>query len=241
MATITATARPVRSRTDDIFFTLMSLVMLGTVLFGFAHTYFLAGMVMAPLPSVLVHVHGAAFTCWILLFLVQTVLIGNGKVRLHRTLGWAGAFLAAAMMVLGLLATSAAIRRGITPPGFTTPSFLLLNDSEVIVFAALVAWAVAVRYDKPIHKRLMLLATLVLMGPAISRWPLHMIVEKPQTIGLFFFIELFSVLVFDLITRHKPYWQTVVVTLAIVALKPLAEGVSHTLAVQHLLEWVMRG
>jgi hypothetical protein len=219
----------------------MALVMLGTVLFGFAHTYFLAGMVMAPLPSLLVHIHGAAFTAWILLFLVQTVLISAGKVRLHRTLGWVGAFLAAAMLALGVSATIAAVRRGVTPPGFTMGSFLLLNNFEVILFAAVVAWGVAVRYNRPVHKRLMLLATLDLMGPAISRWPLHVIQERPQLIGLFFFAEVLSVLAFDLITRHKPYWQTVVVTLLIMTLMPVAKALSLMPLGQHLLIWVLRG
>lgn len=168
----TSVLRTDHSRSDDVFFTIMSLVMLATVLYGFAHTYFMAGMVRAPLPSVLVHVHGVAFTAWILLFLVQTVLIGARKVRLHRTLGWAGAGLAMAMMVLGVLATNAALRRGVVPPGFTVPVYFLLNNGQVIVFAAMVAWGVAVRYNKPVHKRLMLLATLGIMGPAIARWPI---------------------------------------------------------------------
>ena len=236
---VNAVARPVRSRTDDVFFTVMSLVMLGTVLYGFAQTYFLAGMVRAHLPSVLVHVHGAVFTAWILLFVVQTVLIDMKKIKLHRMLGWVGAGLAAAMLVLGVMVTSALLRRGITPPGFTPPQFLVLNDFEILLFAGLVAWGVSVRYNKPIHKRLMLLATLDIMGPAISRWPI--VQTKPYLITVFFFMELFSVMVFDLFTRRKPYWQTVVVTLSIVALLPVSIALSHTAVVVRILAWVVRG
>jgi len=233
--------RPVRSRTDDIFFTIMSLVMLATVLFGFAHTYFLAGMILAPLPSVLVHIHGAVFSTWILLFLIQTTLISVGKVRLHRTLGWVGAFLAAAMLVLGVLATYAEVRRGVTVPGFTVPAHFATNDLEVILFAALVAWGIAMRYNPPIHKRLMLFATLSLMGPAIARWPLQIMHERPYLISVFFIIEGCSVLVFDLVTRHKPYWQTVVATLLFPALLPLGIVLSQTPPMQHLIDWVLRG
>jgi hypothetical protein len=234
-------ARPVRSRTDDIFFTIMSVVMLATVLFGFARTYFLAGMIRAPLPSILVHIHGAVFSSWILLFLIQTTLISVGNVRLHRKLGWVGAFLAAAMLVLGVLATCAAVRRGVTGAGFTLPLFFVLNNLEVILFAALVAWGIAVRYNRPIHKRLMLLATLALMGPAIGRWPLQFMHERPYLISVFFFIEGFSVLVFDLVTRRKPYWQTVVATLLIPALLPLGIGLSQAPPMQHLINWVLHG
>jgi hypothetical protein len=237
----TLIARPVRTRTDNYFFGGMAVVALGTVLFGFAHTYFLAGMVMAPLPSLLVHIHGAAFTSWILLFVIQTVLISVHKVRVHRTLGWFGAALAPTMMVLGIWATCAAVRRGVVPPGFTLPSFFVLNNLEVILFAAYVGWAIAVRYNRPIHKRLMLLATLGLMGPAISRWPLLFMQQNPVWITVFFLAEVFSVLLYDLITLRKTYWQTVVATLGIASLFPLAMALSRTPLVSRLLAWVLRG
>ena len=236
----TLTARPVRSRTDDIFFGVMSLVMLGTVFFGFGHTYFLVGMFRIPM-SLLVHIHGAAFSCWILLFLVQTVLISVGKVRLHRTLGWVGAFLAGAILVRGVLTTLGAVRRGFTLPGFSISVFFLLNCLEVILFAVLVAWGVAMRYNRPIHKRLMLLATLAIMGPAISRWPLQIMAERPYLVVVFLLIEVFSVLVYDLVTRHKPYWQTVVATLLIPTLLPLSNGLSQAAMMQPFLHWVLHG
>ncbi len=42
----------------------MAVVSLIAVFVGFARTYFLAGMFRAPLPNLLVHIHGAAFTLW---------------------------------------------------------------------------------------------------------------------------------------------------------------------------------
>jgi FtsH-binding integral membrane protein len=45
----------------------MSLLMLATVFVGFARTYYLAGVFHAPLPSRIVHIHGAAFSSWILM------------------------------------------------------------------------------------------------------------------------------------------------------------------------------
>jgi hypothetical protein len=43
------------------------------------------------------------------------------------------------------------------------------------------------------------------MGPAISRWPLQFMLERPIVITVFFFAEVFSVLVYHFVTRHKPY------------------------------------
>ena len=97
------------------------------------------------------------------------------------------------------------------------------------------------RYNRPIHKRLMLLATLAIMGPAISRWPLQIMAERPYLVVVFLLTEVFSVLVYDLVTRHKPYWQTVVATLLIPALLPLANGLSEAAMMRPFLHWVLHG
>src|SRR2546430_6276618 len=41
----------------------------------------------APLPSLTIHLHGAAFSCWILLLVTQTSLVSAGRVDIHRRLG----------------------------------------------------------------------------------------------------------------------------------------------------------
>lgn len=71
----TLVARPVKKRSDDIFFTTASVVMLMIVFVGFAPSYYLKGAIFAPLPSLLVHLHGAVFSSWIVLFVVQSSLI----------------------------------------------------------------------------------------------------------------------------------------------------------------------
>jgi hypothetical protein len=50
-------------RYDHLFFSGMAVLILATVFVGFARTYFLAGVFRAPLPSPIIHVHGAAFSC----------------------------------------------------------------------------------------------------------------------------------------------------------------------------------
>jgi hypothetical protein len=53
-------------RIDKLFFPGAAVLILGTVFIGFARTYYLAGVFRAPLPNLLVHVHGAVFSLWIL-------------------------------------------------------------------------------------------------------------------------------------------------------------------------------
>lgn len=48
----------------------------------------------------LVHLHGALFTGWVLLFIAQTALAASHRVAVHRRLGMVGALLAAAMILV---------------------------------------------------------------------------------------------------------------------------------------------
>ena len=63
-----STAVPGR-RFDHYFFSGTAWLMLGTVLLGFGPTYYLAGVFNAPLPSRIIHIHGAVFSCWILMLI----------------------------------------------------------------------------------------------------------------------------------------------------------------------------
>jgi hypothetical protein len=58
-------------RYDHLFFSALALLILATVFVGFARTYYFAGVFHAPLPSLIIHVHGAAFSCWILLLVTD--------------------------------------------------------------------------------------------------------------------------------------------------------------------------
>src|SRR5690349_4025109 len=107
----TALSDPRESRLDRYFFPGLALLMLATVFLGFARSYFLAGVFKAPLPNLLIHLHGAAFTSWILLLITQTSLVAANRVDVHLKLGLAGFGLACLMVVLGILASTDSLRR----------------------------------------------------------------------------------------------------------------------------------
>ncbi len=102
-------------RSDDVFFSGMALLILATVLVGFARTYFLAGVFRAPLPSVIIHIHGAIFSSWILLLVAQISLVSAGRVDIHRRLGLIGFGLACLMVIMGFLAATNSLARGFAP------------------------------------------------------------------------------------------------------------------------------
>ena len=95
----------------------MALAILATVIVGFSRSFFLRPLFPEwPSPSETVfYVHGAFFTAWIALLVVQASLVATGRTARHRTIGPFGAVLAAAMVVLGTFGALIAARR---PGGF---------------------------------------------------------------------------------------------------------------------------
>ena len=75
-----ATSRP-GGGYDHVFFSGMAVLILATVFAGFAPSYYFAGIFRAPLPSTIIHVHEAVFSCWILLLITQTSLVSAGQRR----------------------------------------------------------------------------------------------------------------------------------------------------------------
>jgi len=125
-------------RFDHIFFSTMALLMLATVFLGFANTYYLAGVFHAPLPSLIIHLHGAAFSCWILLLVTQTSLVSTGRVDIHRRLGIAGFLLACFMVILGVMAATDSLLRNAGPAGRDPKFFYIIPLTDMLIFATLV-------------------------------------------------------------------------------------------------------
>jgi hypothetical protein len=195
--------RPKNPPSDRVFFVVMVVVLWATVLYGFAKTYFLAGMVAAPLPNRLIHIHGAAFTLWMVLLAVQVGLVTIRKVQWHRTLGLAGFGLACAMVVLGLFASTDALRRGSAPLGLTAKTFYIIPISDMVVFSVLVFFAWRARREPAAHKRLILIATIGLMDAAVGRWPVAFLQHNPKAQDLVPFAFLLIVMLYDLFSQRR--------------------------------------
>jgi hypothetical protein len=157
-----------------VFFSGMALVSLAAVFAGFARTYFLAGVFRAPLPNWLIHLHGAAFTLWIVLFVFQIGLVTARRVGLHRRIGLLGFGLAVLMIILGVLAASDRLARHVGEPGKSTPedtrAFYAVPMGDMVMFTTFVALGYQQRRDPAAHKRLMLFATFALLDAAFDRW-----------------------------------------------------------------------
>lgn len=144
---------------------------------GFARSYYLRSIFGFPALPGFLHLHGFVMTLWFVFFFVQAWLISIHRTRLHRQLGVLGVGLAVLMVVVTGTVVIRAARRGFTafPETANWPGFMLLSLGIVLTFALLFGAAVWLRRRSAIHKRLMVLASLSIWGPAITRLPLHFI------------------------------------------------------------------
>ena len=201
--------RPKDPAWDRIFFTAMVFLLWATVLFGFAKTYFLAGMVSAPLPNTLIHVHGAVFTLWMVLLAVQVGLISAKKVKRHKQLGLAGFGLAVAMVVLGVLAGTDALRRGMDgASGLGAKTFYVIPLTGILAFGVLVYFAYRARFKPAVHKRLILIATVGISEAAIARWPVGVLQVHPMVRLLIILSFLLMVVGYDLVSLKRVHKTT---------------------------------
>jgi len=159
------------TRFDHFFFPGIAWLMLVAVFVGFAPSYYLAGVLRAPLPSLAIHVHAVVFSCWVLLLIAQTSLTAAGRVDIHRRLGTAGFILASAMLIVGVWAATdqlARVSHVRDPLGFYI--FPLAN---ITAFAVLIVFACCARFDSAAHRRLIVVASTALMSAPIARWHLN--------------------------------------------------------------------
>jgi hypothetical protein len=198
---------PLKVRSDDLFFIGMAVVSVLAVLIGFARSYFLAGMLFAPLPSFLVHIHAVAFLSWIALFVGQISLATTGRLGLHQRLGLFGFALAIVMIVLGVLTATARVARQLAHPGQDTMADILDLYADplfdMLMFAVFISAAFLNRSRPPVHKRLILFATFSLLDAGFDRWSIFDPYPLWQ-VNLFCFVPLVvATLVYDKLSTGK--------------------------------------
>ncbi len=225
MATV---ALPRQVSADRRFFTTMALVIAAAVVVGFAPSFYLRGLVSAahPLEPVtpLVLSHGIAFSFWVLLFVTQAVLAGSGRTELHMRLGTLGFVMVPLMLILGTLAGLHGIDRPLTaPPGLSPLTWAATPLLDLPVFGGLMTAGLAFRGAPHIHKRLMLIAMIDMLQPAVGRMtfiPLPVPISTLLAPG----IALGLLIRWDIRTRGRVEQVTIIgsfVVLGVILIRPM--------------------
>lgn len=202
-------SRPVNRTLERAFYLGMAVLMCICVFIGFSPTYFQAGMLRAPLPSPILHVHGAVFTLWMLLFTVQAALISARRVKWHRALGTVAFCLPPVMIVLGVIAAVDALRRGVQIGPLDPSVSFAIPAIGLICFVIVIYASWRARRRPDAHKRLILLATAGLVEAAFGRFPWVRLGLPPAAgalTGLGILILL--VILYDLVSLHRIHGST---------------------------------
>lgn len=217
-------------RPARIFHTSIAVAFLITVIAGFGPTYFLKGFYDKPPLSPLLHVHGAVFTLWLVLLIVQSGLVSARRVDRHKQLGIAAALVAAAMLPLGVMTAVEGARRGVATPGLEPLVFMVFPIGAMVMFAGFVGPALWYRRKPEIHRRLLLLGTVSIMTPAIARLPIAG--RSPVLALALSLVFVVAGMIHDWKTRgriHPLYiWGALIIFLS----GPLRSAIGHTEAWQ---------
>lgn len=227
---------------ENLFFSSMAGVFLVSVFIGFARTYYLAGLFRAPLPNLLVHIHGAVFSAWILLLITQISLVAAHRADLHRRLGMLGFGLAYLMVVLGLLVSSDRLARHTANPGAEkveeVRAFYAIPLADIVMFATFVYLGYRNRFYPAVHKRLMLFATLAILDAGFDRWPIFDPYSLP-VVNIVCFVPLLLLLMgYDWWSTGRVQRVTLWSSLFLVVVQQARHLIGHTVAWQSFAAWV---
>jgi hypothetical protein len=209
--------RPANPKSDRAFFGAMVVLLYATVYYGFAKTYYAAGMMRTTLPAPIIHIHAALMTLWLVLLLVQVALVLVRKVAWHRSLGVFGFMVALAMVIVGPIAATNALRRGEAPLGLDALTFYIVPLTAIGLFAVFAFAAWRSRRKPAEHKRLILIANIALIDAAVGRWPVNFFEAHPPAQDLVPFAFLLALVAYDLISQRKVLRSTIWASLVLMA------------------------
>jgi hypothetical protein len=201
------------------FFTAMSALFLLVAIIGFGPNSVAILGGSKPSPPFIVHLHAAMMSFWLLLLLTQALLKASNNLALHMRLGLCS-LVFAPLLVLVMIAVTWVRYHDMSAAGLgaIASNVLMLQIRAVLLFTIFLVWALRVRTrDGEAHKRLMLLATLVMLDAAIGRmsWlPGHAMPLSYDAIHAYLLLLFAPLLVFDLL-RYRRVHRTYVIGLSL--------------------------
>ena len=180
-----------RGGAERRFYLGATFVFLALVLWVFARTYFFKVWFGTPVLPVLLHVHGAVMSGWVVLLAAQSGLVAAHRVQWHRRLGVFGAGWAVLVVVMGSVTTVHAAARAVQAGKESAPVLVMIMGLEVLqmlFFGTFVALAIFWRRRTDIHKRLMLMTIACMLPSVLARLPVSFMSNGVILLGLDVFV-----------------------------------------------------
>ena len=118
----------------------------------------------------IIEIHAVVYSGWIVLFVTQTLLVYTGRVKWHRKVGWFAVGYAALMVAVVLTALAMRFSDHMSAGDIREAHrSLVISSVDLLLFSSFLIAAIIFRKKPEIHKRLIIVATVVLMGPAVGR------------------------------------------------------------------------
>lgn len=136
---------------------------------GFSKRYLLtlaAGT--SDLPAI-VHIHGIITFGWVLFVILQAALVAARRTALHRSLGMAGIALATLLVFTATQVAILLLARELKEGGPAPREFVALLLILPLLVTGLFGAAIAAVHRPEVHKRLVLVASFVVLAPALAR------------------------------------------------------------------------
>ena len=144
------------------------------VLIGFSRTFYFNRWFGQPPNDAALVLHGAVLTTWFALTALQAGLATSGRRGSHRALA-----VPAALVSLGVVATGTWINTRLAlqvqSPASPLNMFIWANYLTLGAYAMLLGFGVSFRGHPAFHRRLVLISSIAIVGPAFARlafWPL---------------------------------------------------------------------
>jgi hypothetical protein len=242
LSTVSITQRPfLRSEVGERFFFLsITLLISAAVFYGFGSEYVQFRAEYFPFPSLLVYIHAALLFAWMLLLLIQASLVSLGRVAWHRYLGMGGFFLLCCIPIISALTVSAAVVHNRFPSGFDGPMVFYYDSvASLIAFAGLAYFALRYRNAPQTHKRLILLATLVVGEAGIVRWPVRWVHEVSHGVTMVTYLFLFLIVLYDFSSRRKIHPATLWGGLFLVVYEETQNLIGHSRVWHSVASWIL--
>ncbi len=223
---------------DRIFYLTMSIVSALSVFCGFARTYYLKPFFANRDLRTIFHIHGALFSLWMVYFVLQTALIADRRLSVHRRLGYAGAGLAGAMFLSGTLAAFVAAKYGFMRPipfAHTPEGSLFFALTDIFLFAVFVAAGFVFRRRREVHQRVMLMATIIALVPSAIGRLSDILAPTPIILAFVLAGPLYDL--FTLRRIHRAYLGSL--ALFILNLPPIRMIAGNSAAWRQIADWVL--
>lgn len=193
---------------SEPFFPLVTIVMIALIFAGFGSAFAIIPDMPFPPRAALIF-HGGVTLGWFVLTVVQTILIRRTAFDLHRKLGWASIALAVLIVVTGYITTANAAARpdwsinGRDPLASTVFPFF-----DLVTFALFYTLGILNRKNRLAHKRLMVLAGVMMIDPAAGRLG-GIVFGNPAIIVGIELALLSAFFIYDWRTLRRVHWASV--------------------------------